>query len=230
MKKRMDMQRGKVGKRFPIAPTMFIALESIVLTFVLEILSRHSLLSAVGFMFGRPTVFMYNVVMVALTLAFAMLFRKKLFSLLLVTAVWLAFGISNCVVLTFRTATPITAVDLKLGVEAINMINVYFKIWQIILVGGAIVLVIAILVFVAVRSPKYRKEGQTGLLRFSGFAIAFLLYTIVIFQNPNLISRNLRPSLYDSYLKYGFPYCFSLPWGFHPKHKVLHGYSAGFKF
>ena len=209
MKKRLDMQRGKVGKRFPVSPTLIIVLESIILTFVLEILSRRSFMSAAGFLFERPTVFLYNAVMVALTLALAMLFRKKLFALMLVTVVWLAFGISNCVLLSFRTASPLTAIDLQLGMEAIQMIDVYFKIWQVVLIGIAIVFAVALLVFIAIRSPKYRKEGQTGLLRFSGFAIVFLLSTIVIFQNPNLISKNLRPSLYDSYLKYGFPYCFS---------------------
>lgn len=209
MKKRLDMQRGKVGKRFPVSPTLVIILESILLTFVLEILSRRSLAGAAEFLIQRPTVFLYNTVMVALTLALAMLFRKKLFALMLVTVIWLAFGISNCVLLSFRTASPLTAIDLQLGMEAIQMIDVYFKIWQVVLIGIAIVFAVALLVFIAVRSPKYRKEGQTGLLRFSGFMIVFLLSTIVIFQNPNVISTELRPSLYDSYLKYGFPYCFS---------------------
>lgn len=209
MKKRLDMQRGKIGKRFPVSPTLIIVLESILLTFVLEILSRRSFMGAVDFLIGRPTVFMYNAIMVALTLALAMLFRKKLFSLMLITVVWLAFGISNCVLLSFRTASPLTAIDLQLGLEAIHMIDVYFKIWQVVLIGIGIVAAIALLIFIGIRSPKYRKEGQTGLLRFFGFAIAFLLSTLIIFQNPHMISRNLRPSLYDSYLKYGFPYCFS---------------------
>lgn len=209
MKKRLDMQRGKVGKRFPVSPTLVIVLESIILTFVLEILSRRSFISAVEFMFERPTVFLYNAVMVALTLSLGMLFRKKLFALMLVTVLWLAFGISNCVLLSFRTASPLTAIDLQLGMEAIQMIDVYFKIWQVVLIGIGIVFAIALLVIIAIRSPKYRKEGQAGLLRFFGFVIAFLLSTIIIFQNPHMISRNLRPSLYDSYLKYGFPYCFS---------------------
>ena len=128
MKKRLDMQRGKIGKRFPVSPTLIIVVESILLTFILEILSRRSFMGAVDFLIGRPTVFLYNAVMVALTLALAMLFRKKLFSLILITVVWLAFGISNCVLLSFRTASPLTAIDLQLGLEAIHMIDVYFKI------------------------------------------------------------------------------------------------------
>lgn len=209
MKKRLDMQRGKIGKRFPVSPTLIIVLESILLTFVLEILSRRSLASAVDFLIESPTVFLYNAVMVALTLAFATLFRKKLFALMLVTIIWLAFGISNCVLLSFRTASPLTAIDLQLGMEAIQMIDVYFKIWQVVLIGAGILFAIALLVFIAIRSPRYRKEGQSGIVRFFGFAIAFLLSTIIIFQNPHMISKELRPSLYDSYMKYGFPYCFS---------------------
>lgn len=209
MKKKLDMQRGKVGKRFPVSPAMIVIVLSLLLTFVLEVLSRRSVIGAAEFLVGRPIVFLYNAIMVSVTLAFAMLFRKKLFSLMLVTVVWLAFGIANCVLLSFRTASPLTAIDLQLGMEAIEMIDVYFKIWQVVLIGIAVVGAIALLVMIAVRSPKYRKEGQTSLLRFSGFVIAFLISTILIFQNGNMISRELRPSLYDSYLKYGFPYCFT---------------------
>ena len=209
MKKKLDMQRGKVGKRFPVSPAMIVIVLSLLLTFVLEVLSRRSVIGAAEFLVKRPTVFLYNAIMVSVTLAFAMLFRKKLFSLMLVTVVWLAFGIANCVLLSFRTASPLTAIDLQLGMEAIEMIDVYFKIWQVVLIGIAVVGVIALLVMIAVRSPKYRKEGQMALLRFSGFVIAFLISTILIFQNGNMISRELRPSLYDSYLKYGFPYCFT---------------------
>lgn len=209
MKKKLDMQRGKVGKRFPVSPAMIVIVLSLLLTFVLEVLSRRSVIGAAEFLVERPTVFLYNAIMVSVTLAFAMLFRKKLFALMLVIVVWLAFGIANCVLLSFRTASPLTAIDLQLGMEAIEMIDVYFKIWQVVLIGIAVVGVIALLVMIAVRSPKYRKEGQMALLRFSGFVIAFLISTILIFQNGNMISRELRPSLYDSYLKYGFPYCFT---------------------
>ena len=209
MKKKLDMQRGRVGKRFPVAPSLVILAEAVLMTFVLEILSRRSLIGALEFLVYKPTVFVYNVIMVSVTLAFAMLFRKKLFALMLVTVVWMAFGISNCVLLSFRTASPLTAIDLQLGMEAIQMINVYFKIWQVVLIGIGIVSAIALLSVIAIRSPKYRKEGHAGLLRFSAFVIAFLLSTLIIFQNPEMISRELRPSLYDSYLKYGFPYCFT---------------------
>ena len=209
MKKKLDMQRGKVGKRFPVSPALIVIVLSLLLTFVLEVLSRRSVIGAAEFLFERPTVFAYNSIMVSVTLAFAMVFRKKLFALMLVIVVWLAFGIANCVLLSFRTASPLTAIDLQLGMEAIEMIDVYFKIWQVVLIGIAVVGAIALLVTIAVRSPRYRKEGQTALLRFSGFVIAFLISTILIFQNGDMISRELRPSLYDSYCKYGFPYCFT---------------------
>jgi len=208
-KKKLDVSRGSVGKRFPASPSLVVIIESLILTFVLEVLSRQSLSSAAGFLFGRPHVFLFNATMVAVTLAFAMLFRKKLLSLVLVTVFWLTIGISNTIVLTFRNATPLTAVDLQLGIEALHMVSIYFKMWQIILVIAIVVAVVSVLVLLAVRSPKYRKEGQTGIVRFLSFSIVCLITAIVLFSNPSIISRELRPSLYDSYLKYGFPYCFS---------------------
>lgn len=209
MAKKLNIERGYVGKRFPVSPTLLTVLESILLTFVLEILSRKSLTGAFWFMVDKPLVFLFNVCMVAVTISFAMLFRKKILSLLLITAFWLAFGITNCVLLSFRSTMPLTAVDLQLGLEAIQMIDIYFEVWQIVLIAAAVVAGIVFIIVIAVKSPKYRHEGQAGFVRFLSFTVTFLVCSMVMFSNPNLISRELRPSLYDSYLKYGFPYCFT---------------------
>ena len=163
--KRTDSMRQGVGKKTLIPPALFVIGESLLLTFLLEILSRRNLMDACQFVYGSPFLFLYGCSIVSVTLAIAMLFRKKVFSVTLVTVLWLAFGIADCVLLGFRNNYPLTAVDLQMGLEAIMMMPVYFKVWQIVLIfvlgAGAIVG----LVLLAIKSPKYRKEGQRGVLR-----------------------------------------------------------------
>ncbi|MDO4384955.1 MAG: sulfatase-like hydrolase/transferase [Clostridia bacterium] len=207
--KRTDSMRQGVGKKAMIPPALFVIGESLLLTFVLEILSRRNFMDACRFVYKSPLLFLYGCSIVSVTLAIAMLFRKKVFSTTLVTVLWLAFGIADCVLLGFRNNYPLTAVDLQMGLEAIMMMPVYFKIWQIVLIFVVGAGAIAGLVVLAIKSPKYRKEGQRGVLRACLFVMAFLIYTLVLFTRPSgVISRNLKPDLYSSYKKYGFPYCF----------------------
>lgn len=207
MKRTDDMRQG-VGKRAIIPPALFVVGESLLLTFVLEILSRRDFVDACRFLYQSPLLFLYGCSIVSVTLAIAMLFRKKVFSTMLVNVLWMAFGIADCVLLGFRNNYPLTAVDLQMGLEAIAMMPVYFEIWQIVLTFALVAGAIAGLVVVAIKSPKYRREGQRGVLRACLFAMVFLIYTIVLFTRPSgVISRNLKPDLYNSYKKYGFPYC-----------------------
>lgn len=207
--KRTDSMRQGVGKKAMIPPALFVIGESLLLTFVLEILSRRNFMDACRFVYKSPLLFLYGCSIVSVTLAIAMLFRKKVFSTTLVTVLWLAFGIADCVLLGFRNNYPLTAVDLQMGLEAIMMMPVYFKIWQIVLIFVVGAGAIAGLVVLAIKSPKYRREGQRGVLRACLFVMAFLIYTLVLFTRPSgIISRNLKPDLYSSYKKYGFPYCF----------------------
>lgn len=209
MKKSTGDMRLGVGRRFPVSPSLFVAAESLALTFLLEILSRRSFLDAAQFLVTKPLLFLYGCSIVSVTLAVGMLFRKKYFSETLITVVWLAFGIANCILLAFRGDSPLTAIDLQLGIEAITMMPSYFAAWQIALIAVAVVGAIAGLVILGIKSPVFRRDWQKSVLRLLSFAVVFLVFTLALFAQDGMISRNLRPSLYKSYKEYGFPYCFT---------------------
>ena len=84
--KRTDSMRQGVGKKAMIPPALFVIGESLLLTFVLEILSRRSFMDACRFVYKSPLLFLYGCSIVSVTLAIAMLFRKKVFSTTLATA------------------------------------------------------------------------------------------------------------------------------------------------
>ena len=209
MKKSTDDMRVGVSRRFPISPSLFVAAAALVLTFVLEILSRRSLSDAAVFLISKPHLFLYGASIVSVTLAVGMLFRKKYFSETLIAILWLAFGVSNCILLAFRGDSPLTAVDLQLGLEAITMMPSYFAVWQIALIAAAVIGVVTGLVLLGVKSPAFRRDWQKSALRLLSFGVVFLVFTLVLFAQDGVISRSLRPSLYRSYKEYGFPYCFS---------------------
>ena len=209
MKKSTGDMRLGVGRRFPVLPSLFVVAASLILTFILEILSRRSLGNAAEFLTTKPVLFLYGCSIVAVTLAVGMLFRKKYFSETLIAVLWLAFGISNCILLAFRGDSPLTAVDLQLGLEAIAMMPSYFEIWQIVLIAAAVVGAIAGLVILGIKSPVFRRDWQRSVLRLLSFAVVFLVFTLALFAQDGVISRNLRPSLYKAYKDYGFPYCFT---------------------
>ena len=94
-------------------PVIACAVLGILLTFILEILGRRSLLEAIQYFVGSPMMFFYNALIIMLTLSLALLFKRRYFILSLISIIWLGFGIANFVLLGFRT-TPFSAIDLTL--------------------------------------------------------------------------------------------------------------------
>ncbi len=83
----------------------FYVFVPIILDLVIESLNRKSLFSGVTYMFGKPFLFLFNVLIIMLTLSVAMFFQREVFVLSLISLVWLLFGIVNFVILHFRV-TP----------------------------------------------------------------------------------------------------------------------------
>ncbi len=208
MKKQKTDLRSGIGERFPFSPSLFISALSVALTLILEVLSRRSLGGAFVFLFTKPHLFLFNASLVAGTLSIVMIFRKKVFTLTLATVLWLGFGIANCVLLGFRTASPLTSVDLRLGMEAILMMDAYFEIWQIVLIFVLAAAAIAFLLYLALRSPVYRKEGYRGCIRAGAFCAFFALYWCLLTPMLGVIPKKIERPVYDAYLDNGFSYCF----------------------
>jgi hypothetical protein len=57
--------------------------------------------------------FLYNALIIMFTLTVVLVFKRRIFSLTIVSLLWLTCGIINCVVLGFRI-TPFSAVDLEI--------------------------------------------------------------------------------------------------------------------
>jgi phosphoglycerol transferase MdoB-like AlkP superfamily enzyme len=181
---------------------------ALALNFVIEVLNRSSLFAAIFHLVTNPAVFLYNSLIILLTISIAFLTRRRIFITLIVSGLWLGFAIANAVLLSYRV-TPFTAVDLTLFKEALPMIKLYLSGFQIFLIiAGAIVALIAI-VLLFIFAPKFKSKVK--YIR-NAVCMALLLGAVLLFTSlgisTNVLAKNFG-NLADAYKDYGFVYCFT---------------------
>lgn len=175
---------------------------------LLEILGRRSIINGIVFLFKSPLVFIYNVSIILFTLLFALFFRKRIFGLCIIGALWLICGIVNFVVLGYRV-TPFAAIDFLMVEDVLSMIDVYFAKWQQILIVVAAFVVIGFIVFLFLKTPKF--DGDMKVKK-TMIACAAVWCLIIVFNKFsvrfNIISDDFA-NLGMAYQDYGFAYCFT---------------------
>ncbi len=184
----------------------FTIVLGIAVNLAVEILSRRSVVSGVGYMINHPALFAYNALIVVVTLAFALLFKKKDFVYFAVSAVWLILGVANCVLLGFRT-TPLNAMDFRTLKNVISIFTVYFSAKQIVLMALGIAALVGVIIFVFIKSPKRRKNPVRGVV-----SVAVMCVTLALFTSFSVNTGSLATTFHniqDAYKDYGFAYCFA---------------------
>ncbi len=185
-------------------PPFYFALAAI-MTFVIECLSRHSVIEAVVFLFTNPLAYLANYGIVLLTLLPALLIPKRLAGVVLMWSIWTALGIAQFTILCTRVS-PLSAADLTVVMSVFSIITSYLSIPVIILIVAAILGLFASLTVLFIKSKVYpirwRQFGITFISALAGTALVILLG----FGTGNLTDR--FPNLVNAYNAYGFPYCF----------------------
>lgn len=179
-----------------------------VLTFVIEIISRHSLFQAWHFMAGTPKTFLFNAFLIFATLSVVYLVRRRVFARILLSVFWLFLGTCNGYLLTKRV-TPFNAQDLKVLSDALALTGNYFNVFELILL---IVGLSAVVLWVI---SMWRRGGQyTGKIRrfVSLGGVAFWIGAYVLLTELAIDHRvvsNYFGNIAFAYQDYGFPYCFT---------------------
>ncbi len=185
---------------------IFCIILGIVENFVIEALGRRSIVQAFEHMTSSPTVFLYNSLIIIFTLSFCLLFRRRIFGIVLFSLPWLICGIINNAVLSYRV-TPLGAIDFQ--VVKLSLILVYLTKTQRMLLYIAAVLVVIAVAALWIIGPKISGKMNFG----RGLAtIAGLLAAVVIATNLGLNYQTLSNRFGDlvgAYKNYGFAYCFS---------------------
>ncbi len=182
-------------------------LPAILIHLCIEGFSRESFFAPFLYVLQSPLVFLYNTLLICATLSLSFLFKRRRFARFLLCTLWIAVGVTDFVLLQFRT-TPFTAVDLLLLDSAFSIMGHYFTLFQIILVVLALLLVIGLGIFLFLRTKK-ETEGTSPLYAGLVFGL-FLLLSILstkLFVSVGVLERNFG-NLAQGFHTNGLPYCF----------------------
>lgn len=176
------------------------------LNLLVDSFSRESFFRAFGSVFTSPLIFLYNTLIIAVTLAPALFFTRRIFFYVIVAILWIIIGVTDFILLQFRT-TPFTFVDVTMIQSAIGIWDHYLSVWQLVLIA---LLLIAAIIGCVVLFRKVKKLPKLPALRVLKTMILMIACAIIATDAgvwTKLLSKNFG-NLADAYHKYGLPYCF----------------------
>lgn len=187
---------------------IFHALLACIINFVIEAISRHSVVAAWDYMTGTPLIFLYNAFMIFVTFSIVYLFKRRIFVRMIIGAIWVILGIANGYILLKRV-TPFNAQDLKIAGDGIALINNYCNGFEVVVIAvGAVALLIWLI-------SMWRRGGQYAgkihhIAALIGIIVCGVLYTFVtnIAIDKRVVSTYFG-NIAFAYEDYGLPYCFS---------------------
>lgn len=172
----------------------------------IEILNHSSVLSGIGYAFTHPLSFLFGCAVVLIPLSLTQFFKHRLFVYVLVLSLWMTLGITNGVVIAFRS-TPLSAIDFYVIRSALSMITVYINIWQLALIAAAFVALVILLVFIFRRCRKYAVNYKNASILLIS-SVLVISITFPIFLHLKIFDANFD-DMNEAYRKYGFLYCFA---------------------
>ena len=176
--------------------------------FLLEMLGRRSIITPFVFIFHNPYIFIYNILIVYFTLCIALLFRRRGFMMGLVSLIWFVFGFANFMVLGYRI-TPFSAIDLLMVSDVFSMLNIYFNVFQRILIFVGLALLVVIVVIAFIKIPKIKGKIHYIPNIIVCLVMFIIVYTLTIMNVEMSIISDKFTNLGNAYKDYGFAYCFS---------------------
>ena len=196
------------NNRFFSVPWVRLGFLAILLNFIIECLSRHSVVKGFVYLGQHPFAYLFNCLMIFFTLSISMMFRKRIFVAFFISAVWFGFGVTNFIIRGSRK-TPFTAPDFLNIPEGIRIITKYFSVFKIILVIVLLALLIGAVIFLAIKSPKVKGKINymlSALVFTTTFGVIMLINYIS--NATRLIPKNFG-NIVNAYDTYGFGYVFS---------------------
>ena len=93
---------------------------AIMINYIIEAMSRHSVMAAWEYSRISTKAFLYNAFMIFVTFSIVYLFKRRALSRIILSILWLVLGIVNGVMLS-RRVTPFNAQDLKTVAEGLSL-------------------------------------------------------------------------------------------------------------
>lgn len=203
---KLKVLRDKYLSKFSRNPILFYFFLASVLTGVIEAFSKRSIIGGFITLFTNPIMFVYNVLIVMLFFAFASFFKKRNFLLILFGVIWLALGITNFILLGFRT-TPLTGNDIEIFRSVIGIITIYLSPIDMVIITALLAFGLAMIVYAFLKLPKTKPVFKNALFTFC-CTLILLLGTSKLALASGALSTDFG-NLAEAYQDYGFSYCFT---------------------
>lgn len=194
------------GKWLWDRPILMCVALAVLLNTAMEMFSRRSVWQGLQFMALHPIHFLCNILVVLLTLLLALLVKRRVFMLSLVSTIWLGLAIANFILLGYRT-TPLAAIDFYILKPVFSILKIYLTPVQMILIVLAFLVVITGIVLVFLKAPKHRALYRGALASITMTFIA--TFGLIHFSIQADATSASFANLADAYRNYGFAYCFA---------------------
>lgn len=205
--KQKNINRNTI-KEYIVYPIILLFSISLILTFIVDSISRGSMSLSINFIKNSFLTFLFNFMIIFLTLSITLLTRKKMFSFSFLSIFWIILAIINNVLVDLR-GTPFTGNDLKLIDSAFKVVDSYLSKGQIkgIILAISIIIILLILIFIFAPKSKYKINY---LISLSMIMIIIIIskFTTILALNNSIISNNFW-DISATYDENGFIYCFS---------------------
>lgn len=155
-----------------INPIGILMLFSLCLTFTVDAISRDSISLTTTYISKHGLTFLFNALVILLTLSITLLIRRKYFAYLLLSAIWLGLSITNNILLKLR-GVPLTGSDFKLIESGLKIIDTYLSKESIKAIIIGVFVIVSILILVFVFAPKNKKKINYLLATLSIICIFF---------------------------------------------------------
>ncbi len=187
---------------------LFHGLLACSICFIIEWVSRHSFSGAFYFMFDRSLVFLYNSLLVFATLMLVYLFRRRALMRTVISVLWLFLGtINGCILL--KRVSPFSYTDLKMVGDLFTMQSNYFSKTEAILVITGVAVVLAGLILLAIKGPKYAGRQRRIVSILSMAAMIFCIPMVTDAAVSGNVLADYFENLAQGYEDNGFIYSFS---------------------
>ena len=177
--------------------------------FLLEWLSRHSPVAAMGFVVYHMPAYLYNSFIVFVCFSPVFLMKRRTFLRMVIFAVFLLFGIANCVIL-YNRVTPFGFTDLNMVGDLLTMQNTsYFTKEE----GMLAIAAIAIYTFFMVILYRVGKKQESKVPYALRLAAVIGMISSVPFVTQTALEFHILTSYFGNlaqgYLDYGYVYGFA---------------------
>ncbi|MBR5590702.1 MAG: LTA synthase family protein, partial [Anaerotignum sp.] len=181
---------------------------AIMINYIIEAMSRHSVMAAWEFSCVSTKAFLYNAFMIFATFSIVYLFKRRAFVRLILSILWFVLGIVNGIMLS-RRVTPFNAQDLKTVAEGLSLFTNYFSVAELVAMGFGAVLVVFFLIYLWKTVGKYKRKVNY-LLSAIVVAASFGGYGVLTdYVIENRIVSTYFANIAFAYQDYGLPYCFA---------------------